>query len=281
MRTGLLRGREHMLLGAVATLAERRVAIALSRGGAAKTYGHRDPNEDACAFAWTEHAWLVAVADGHWGSGGAELALDRLLERHAPRWTSPSPIALADRWSLEAPDVVLDLNHALLAAGDAQRHDRAARRSRSASCARATAGGRRCSIGDSHLFAVDGATARECVAAPCPTRSCSSAIRASTARRSSAACAAPSSRERRARSCSPRTDSPKPESASPTPRARSRTASRAAREQSADLRPLAAARGLAERALEAQRRNVAGDNVATACIWLGGLDQNPPPNASA
>src|SRR5262249_52635469 len=58
MRTGLLRGREHLLLGAVAALAERRVAIALSRGGASKNYSHRDPNEDACAFAWTDHAWL-------------------------------------------------------------------------------------------------------------------------------------------------------------------------------------------------------------------------------
>src|SRR5262249_48265120 len=103
MRSGVLRGREHLLLGAVAALAERRVAIALSRGGASKNYSHRDPNEDACAFAWTDHAWLIAVADGHWGAGGAELALDRLLERHAPRWTSSNPIALADRWPLEAP----------------------------------------------------------------------------------------------------------------------------------------------------------------------------------
>jgi hypothetical protein len=43
---------------------------------------------------------------------------------------------------------------------------------------------------------------------------------------------------------------------------------RAASEQIPDVRPLAAARGLAERALDAQRRNVAGDNVATACVWL-------------
>ena len=91
MRTGLLRGREHLLFGALSALAERRVAIALSRGGAEKNYSHRDPNEDACGFAWSDHAWLVAVADGHWGSRGAELALDRLLERHAPRWTVSEP----------------------------------------------------------------------------------------------------------------------------------------------------------------------------------------------
>jgi hypothetical protein len=36
-----------------------------------------------------------------------------------------------------------------------------------------------------------------------------------------------------------------------------------------DLRPLGMARGLAERALEAQRAQRAGDNVATAVAWLG------------
>ena len=35
-----------------------------------------------------------------------------------------------------------------------------------------------------------------------------------------------------------------------------------------EKRPLAAANGLLERALAAQRQNAAGDNVATACVWL-------------
>jgi hypothetical protein len=43
MRSGLLRGREHTKLGAVATLAEGPCAIALSRGGHKKTYRHRAP----------------------------------------------------------------------------------------------------------------------------------------------------------------------------------------------------------------------------------------------
>src|SRR5438093_935651 len=160
MRTGILRGRDHLLVGGVAAIAERRVAIALSRGGALKTYDHRDPNEDACAFAWNDHAWLIAVADGHWGSGAAELALDRLLERHAPRWTSPSAIALAERWGLEAPDVVLDLNRVLLAAGDANRT--IGRTTLAIGLARPRDGWwATLLIGDSHLFAVDGDTARE------------------------------------------------------------------------------------------------------------------------
>jgi hypothetical protein len=43
----------------------------------------------------------------------------------------------------------------------------------------------------------------------------------------------------------------------------------AARRLGAELRPLGAARDLAERALDAQRANASGDNVATACMWLG------------
>lgn len=266
MRTGVLRGREHVLLGAVATLAERRVAIALSRGGAAKTYGHRDPNEDACAFAWSDHAWLVAVADGHWGSGGAELALDRLLERHAPRWTTPSPIALADRWSFEAPDVVLDLNHALLAAGDAQHP--IGRTTLAVGLVRPRDGWwAALLIGDSHLFAVDGATAREGspvvpddIAFVGDPRLDRAGIERGV--RCTVEQGAP-------RAIVLATDGLSEAGIGVSNPARAVADSvRAAGEQSPDVRPLAAARGLVERALDAQRRNVAGDNVATACVWL-------------
>ena len=47
MRSALLRGRDHTRLGMTAAVAEGRAAIALSRGGAPKSYRHRDPNEDA------------------------------------------------------------------------------------------------------------------------------------------------------------------------------------------------------------------------------------------
>ena len=266
MRTGILRGREHVLLGAVATLAEGRVAIALSRGGAAKTYGHRDPNEDACAFAWSDHAWLVAVADGHWGSGGAELALDRLLERHAARWISPSPIALADRWSLEAPDVVHDLNRALLAAGDPQQP--IGRTTLALGLVRPRDGWwAALSIGDSHLFAVDGATARECspvaqgeLAFVGDPRLDRAAIESKV--RSTVEHGAP-------RAIVLATDGLSESGIGVESPARAVADSvRAAGEQHADVRPLVATRGVVERALDAQRRNVAGDNVATACVWI-------------
>jgi hypothetical protein len=266
MRTGVLRGREHVLLGAVAALAERRVAVALSRGGAAKTYGHRDPNEDACAFAWSDHAWLIAVADGHWGSRGAELVLDRLLERHAPRWTSPSAIALAERWSLEAPEVVLDLHHAVLAAGDAERM--IGRTTLAVGLVRPRDGWwAALLIGDSHLFAADGITARESL----PTSPEEIAFvgdsrldRAGIERgvRCSVEHGAP-------RAIVLATDGLSEAGIGVADPARAVAESvRAACALGVDLRALAAARGVVERALGAQRRNAAGDAVATACVWL-------------
>ena len=43
----------------------------------------------------------------------------------------------------------------------------------------------------------------------------------------------------------------------------------AARAEKSDLRPLHACKGVTEAAMEAQRRNNAGDNIATALLWLG------------
>ncbi|TMA31224.1 MAG: hypothetical protein E6J87_16285 [Deltaproteobacteria bacterium] len=265
MRTGFLRGRDHTLLGTAAALAEGRVAIALSRGGAAKTYDHRDANEDACAFAWSETAWLVAVADGHWGCGGAELALDRLVERHAPRWISPSPIALADRWFLEAPDVVIDLNRALLAAGGDQHT--IGRTTLAVALVRPRDGWwASLLIGDSHLFFARDAVARE----SCPATDAVAFVgdprldRAGAER--SVRCAL---EQQLPEAIVLATDGLSEAGIGVADPVRAVAQSVAvARGLAADLRPLAAARGLLERALEAQRANAAGDNVATACVWL-------------
>jgi len=265
MRIGLLRGRDHLELGAVAAIAERRVAIALSRGGAAKTYEHQDPNEDGCAFGWTEHAWLVAVADGHWGGGGAELALARLLERHAPRWTSPSPIALADRWFLEAPDVALDLNRTLVAAGGPEVVGRttlalALVRPREGWWAALL-------VGDSHLFTSDGVRASEsCRAAPAKAMFIGDPQLDRAALERGVRCAVENDLPRAIVLATDGLSEQAIGVANPV-RAVAQSVA-AARAQGAELRPLAAARGLVERALAAQRANAAGDNVATACVWL-------------
>jgi serine/threonine protein phosphatase PrpC len=269
MRTGLLLGRDHTRIGDLAALAEGRSAIALSRGGAAKTYDYRDPNEDACAFAYTDRAFLVAVADGHWGNGGAELALARILDRHAPRWLAPTTIALAERWSTEAPDVVQDLDRALVAAGNGMKT--IGRTTLTLVVARPTDGwwSALC-VGDSHLFEIDGEVVREHFPA--------------------------SGRGGGLFVGDPRTDRQRVESGtragvqtlSPTscfllatdglsetgigvadPGKAAAEAFIAARGgDDPSLRPLDAARALAECALESHREQQAGDNIATACLWL-------------
>ncbi len=77
----VLRGSDSRILGGVSLIAERSAAIALSQGGAKKRYSHTDPNEDAAAFALGERGSLLAVADGHNGSGASETAIDQLMQR--------------------------------------------------------------------------------------------------------------------------------------------------------------------------------------------------------
>ncbi|MBW2388067.1 MAG: protein phosphatase 2C domain-containing protein [Deltaproteobacteria bacterium] len=87
MRSAILNGRDFNELGAIELVAEGPCAIAISRGGAAKTYSHTEPNEDACLFAFGPGGALIAVADGHHGAMGAEIAMRHLLEQAAPDWT--------------------------------------------------------------------------------------------------------------------------------------------------------------------------------------------------
>jgi serine/threonine protein phosphatase PrpC len=161
MRAAALRGREHPYLGAVSTVSEGPAAIAISRGGAAKTYRYKDPNEDAVGFAATRWGTLLAVADGHAGCEAAEVVVERLLGQHAPRWLSEVTQGLAGRWVEETPEVLLDLNGAivdLVARGTGE----GARTTLSVALARpgddllAWLG-----FGDSHVFAVGAQGARE------------------------------------------------------------------------------------------------------------------------
>jgi serine/threonine protein phosphatase PrpC len=267
MRTGLLLGRDHTRLGAVAALAEGRAAVALSRGGAAKTYGHRDPNEDACAFAFTDHAYLIAVTDGHWGSSGAALALERILERHAPRWVAPTAIALAERWSSEAPDVVIDLNRTLLTAGESME---SVGRTTLTLCLVRPADGwwAGLCIGDSHFFHIDGSCVREHFSAAesgnlyvgdprIDRERAEQGVRAGVERGEPGACFVLA------------TDGLSERGIGVEDPAKAVAESfSTGRGDDEALRPLVTARGLVERALEAQRRQRAGDNIATACLWL-------------
>ncbi|MDP6981192.1 MAG: protein phosphatase 2C domain-containing protein [Myxococcota bacterium] len=80
MRSALLLGRHHQQIGTVDLVAEGPCAIAISRGGAPKRYSYTEPNEDACCFVWGPHGVMLAVADGHHGAGGSERAIQHLVE---------------------------------------------------------------------------------------------------------------------------------------------------------------------------------------------------------
>ncbi len=113
VNTAFLRGRDSTRLGIIECVAEGPLALAISAGGARKTYRHKDPNEDAALFAGGDGGLLIAVADAHRGADASELALARLLERHAPGWTGSEGVSRAD-WPGVCADTLADLNRWIL-----------------------------------------------------------------------------------------------------------------------------------------------------------------------
>lgn len=154
MRSALLLGRDHTELGAIGLIAEGPAAIAISKGGARKTYSHIDPNEDAACFAIGEGGFLVAVADGHDGASGAEAALATLLEQCADAWTATGlAVSSPEHWLEIASDALALLNSAVLREA-AERRSSAAPTTFSVALVRPAEGWlHHVSIGDSHVFA--------------------------------------------------------------------------------------------------------------------------------
>jgi serine/threonine protein phosphatase PrpC len=115
MRSAFLRGRKHHRVGAIELIAQGPAAIALSRGGAPKTYSHTDPNEDAVAFATGPGGQIIVAADGHHGELGSEAAVGVILEEFAERWTSAeSPVGERSDWRQEGLDALMRANRAIL-----------------------------------------------------------------------------------------------------------------------------------------------------------------------
>jgi len=115
LRSAALLGRRHLEIGALASAAEGPAAITLSRGGAAKTYGHTEPNEDAVYFAQGEGGWLLAVADGHHGSAGSEAAIQQIASGLAADWTGSPALGFdAGSWKECSLDVLHDCGRAVL-----------------------------------------------------------------------------------------------------------------------------------------------------------------------
>jgi serine/threonine protein phosphatase PrpC len=272
VRSAWLHGRDHTELGAIETCGEGAAALALSLGGAKKVYAHTDPNEDGALFAAGPGGTLLAVADGHGGVEASEAALACVLGTLASGWTS-TEIRLRGAWKAEALSG--------LAACEAAIGKRAA------------SGGRRLSrttlalavvrpvegylfflsIGDSHVFELRGTLALDLAG----ERSASGRLfflgtgqGARGARNAlSEECVVGAVPLAGVRAVVLATDGLSEQGVGVDDPAVTvaRVSAEAAR---APLmrRGLETARGLVEAALEAQRRNASGDNVAAAVAWL-------------
>ncbi len=115
MQTAFLRGRNHQRVGGLELAGVGSVAVALSRGGALKTYSHTDPNEDCVAFAVGDGGQLIVAADGHHGELGSEAAIQAILDDFAADWTAATaPVEGEAAWRTLGVDALLRANHAVL-----------------------------------------------------------------------------------------------------------------------------------------------------------------------
>ncbi|MFP8877670.1 MAG: protein phosphatase 2C domain-containing protein, partial [Myxococcota bacterium] len=117
MHTANLCGPEQTQIGNHAAVGRGFAAIGLSRGGAAKTYAYRDPNEDSCGFASSPAGMLLAVADGHWGYEGSQAAVRRLIESHAASLLATGDSGPPQSWEATARTLLVDLQQQILRAG--------------------------------------------------------------------------------------------------------------------------------------------------------------------
>jgi len=268
MNLAILRGREHTDLGAVAAIAEGRCAVALSRGGARKNYPHEDPNEDAAAFRAGEGGFVVAVADGHGGYDASEIAVERLVQHHAPDWTASAASGIDADWNTAVGAALVDINEAIVqrAASGALHSARttlafALVRPGDDLLAFAT-------IGDSHVFCI-GEDGVADLAHPSRERVAFLGGPEATPKTVGKECIAGTSSLARIRALVLATDGISERGIGvEIPEAAVLEAAERARRAESQTRALVAARTTIELALSAHRRNGAGDNVASAVAWL-------------
>jgi serine/threonine protein phosphatase PrpC len=153
VRSAVLRGRDHQVLGEIAAVGEGPAGVAMCMGGAAKTYHHSDPNEDVALFAVGEVGWLTAVADGHRGFEASEIAIDHMLANPAPQWTDGGVFDM-QRWERHVLAVLADANDEILR--EVLNSEKSGARTTLAIALVAPKEGRLyyAAIGDSHIFRV-------------------------------------------------------------------------------------------------------------------------------
>ena len=268
MQPTRLRGAEHEKLGEIATLAEGSAAIALSRGGAPKTYHYRDANEDVVGFLHGRGGSLALVADGHGGREAAEIALAWALEELGPRWVGAEARELAAQFESEARAAAGALHAHILRAClgiEAQ----PCRTTLSLALVRPAEGWfGHWSVGDSHVFEVGGAQALE----PCALPEGSAAYLGDAAAPSEALAdrTRVAVRELGETTCLVLATDGLSELGigvtNPCAVVAEVVAETLGRPPA--LRPLETARALVERALVSHRSRRSGDNVAAAVLWL-------------
>lgn len=273
MKTAILRGRDHQKVGDLAVEGLGRTAIALSRGGAPKTYDHTDPNEDCTAFAIDEGGALLLAADGHHGDAGSEAAVEALLAEFAPRLTAAgAPAASRDAWRELAFDALLRANRAVLEIAGRRRTDPAPTTLVLALVRPQDDLLLHASVGDSHLFAVEHGRALE-LGGRDPAWKFTPFLGYEQAKRELL--------ERYARvdvraladlrAVALVTDGISEPGIGVEDPAQAVHASIAGVEigTAADLSAVRACRAIAETAMHAHRRQRAGDNLACSVVWLG------------
>lgn len=264
----MLRGEDHTRLGGVAALAEGTTALALSRGGADKPYAYFDPNEDCAGFVLGPSGSLAVVGDAHKGCAASHVAVDALLDHFGEAWTGAA--ALTSAWPELAAAALSQVHTKVLQCGATPVGNPDSRTTfafclvRSDEDLVAWA-----SVGDSHVFLAGADSAEEVAAGrDAPSWFLGSAQREpeQLAGRVRAGSTSPAGK----RAVVLATDGLSEKNIGvEDPASVVADAVRRAAEAAPELRALEAARGVVERSLGAHRRQRAGDNVASAVIWLG------------
>ena len=162
MHTAFLRGRDHQQIGRLELDGLGCAAVALSRGGARKTYSHTDPNEDCVAFALGDGGQIVVAADGHHGELGSEAAVEAILDQFASNWTAAeAPVQDEAAWRAQGVEALIAGNRAILEIAGRNQIPPAPTTFVLALIRPADDLLLHLSVGDSHLFAVEHGAAVE------------------------------------------------------------------------------------------------------------------------
>jgi serine/threonine protein phosphatase PrpC len=271
MRSALLAGRDHHDIGAVAAISERNTAITLSRGGAKKTYAHAEPNEDAVLFAHGDGGILIAVADGHDGASGSLAVAEYIESELAPIWTSATPpVRDEEAWCESALDALVACNHAVLARAGSLGLPPAPTTLCCALVRPADGILVHLSTGDSHLFrSRSGGTHDLGWASLDRSRSYFLGYEAETREREREKCIVGVEALGSTRAIVLATDGLSERGIGVAdPLTAVHEAVDASSDEDPELRALTACKRVTRSAIEAQRTQAAGDNIACAVLWL-------------